>query len=114
LSRQQHSTAYPLGPVAECSKLIEHLGLVALGIVSANAVFAAWNFLYYHLRPTPELPPWKDPQILNFGLLFLTAPCGMIVGFIAGLRGTSWWLVGVMLAASLPMLVVGLLAGASV
>jgi len=90
------------------------MGLAALSIVSANAAFAAWNFLYYHLRPTPDLPPWKDPQVLNFGLLFLTAPFGMIVGFIAGLRGTPWWLVGVMLAASLPLLLVGLLAGASV
>jgi hypothetical protein len=86
------------------------MGLVALSVVSANAAFAAWNFLYYHLRPTPELPPWKDPQVLNFGLLFLTVPIGVIFGVISERRGNPRWLVGLMLAASLPLFVVGVLA----
>jgi hypothetical protein len=90
------------------------MGLVALSVVSANAAFAAWNFLYYHLRPTPELPPWKDPQVLNFGLLFLTVPIGVIFGVISERRGSPRWLVGLMLAASLPLFLIGLMAGASV
>jgi len=90
------------------------IGLVAFGIVTGNAAFAAYNFIYYQLRPTPQLPPWKDPQVLNFGLLFLLAPVGMIVGFIAGLRGTSWRLVWMLQIASLPLFGIGILAGMAV
>jgi hypothetical protein len=59
------------------------LGLVALGVVTANAAFAAATFLYYELRPPSHfLPPWQDPEILQLGLLFLLAPISMILGVV--------------------------------
>lgn len=91
------------------------LALVALGIVTANATFAAWTCLYYTLRPTAWLPPWKDPEILNFGLLFLFAPIGMILGAIsAGRRNAPRWLIAIMEIASLPLLLLGIMAGFAV
>jgi hypothetical protein len=59
------------------------IALIALGIASANAAFAAHTFLYYHLKPSPYRPPWEDPEILHFGLLFLLAAIGMVVGVVA-------------------------------
>ena len=68
------------------------IALLALGIVTANAVLAAGTFLYYDFRPSP-LPPRENLQILTLGLLFLLAPIGMIVGFVAALRGlrNGWY-----------------------
>lgn len=87
------------------------LALVALGIVTASATFAAWTYLYYTLRPTPWLPPWKDPEILNFALQFLLAPIGMILGAIsAGRRNAPRWLIAIMEIASLPLLFLGIMA----
>jgi hypothetical protein len=91
------------------------LALVALGIVSANAALAASTFLYYELRPPSHLlPPWEDQGILQLGLLFLLAPIGMVVGVVAGVRGAPKWLICIVEIASLPLLVVGLMAGAAV
>jgi hypothetical protein len=91
------------------------VALVALGIVSANAALAAGTFLYYQLKPSPFWrPAWEDPQILTLGLLFLLAPVGMILGVVAGIRGAPKWLVCVVEVASVPLLVVGLMAGAAV
>jgi hypothetical protein len=91
------------------------LALVALGTVSANAALAAATFLYYELRPPPHfLPPWQDPEVLRLGLLFLFAPVGMILGGIAGVRGAPKWLVAVVEIASVPLLMVGFMAGATV
>jgi hypothetical protein len=90
------------------------VALVALGIVTANATLAAGTFLYYSLRPSPTVAPWEDPQILQLGLLFLLAPIGMIVGLVAAARGTPKWLIWIVEGASVPLLLVGLLAGASV
>ena len=87
--------------------------VLALGIVSANAALAAVTFIYYDLRPSP-LPPWQNLQILTLGLLFLLAPIGMIVGFIAGARGAPKWLVCIVEIASVPLLVVGFFAVAAV
>ena len=56
------------------------LALLALGIVSANAVLAAGTFLYYELRSLSHLPPWEGPEILLLGLLILLAPIGMVLG----------------------------------
>ena len=89
------------------------IALVALGIVSANAAFATYTFLYYHFK-SYSLPPWKDPVILNFGLLFLLAPIGMIAGSIAGGRGAPKWLVWTVEIASVPLLLIGFLASMSV
>jgi hypothetical protein len=89
--------------------------LLAFAIVSANTVFAAGTFLYYQFRPTPTfLPPWRDPQILTLGLLLLLAPIGMILGVVAGAHGAPKWLIWVIEIASLPLLVVGFMAGVAV
>jgi hypothetical protein len=91
------------------------LALIALSIVTANALFASWTYAYYLLHPpSSSLPPWTDPQILNFGLLFLLAPVGMIVGGISASRGTTKWLIWVLEGASIPLLVLGFFASAAV
>ena len=91
------------------------LATIALSIVTANSMFAAFTYAYYRVHPpSPSLPPWKDPQILNFGLLFLLAPIGMIVGGIAATRGTAKWLILVLEVASIPLLVLGFFASAAV
>jgi hypothetical protein len=91
------------------------LGLVALGVVSANGALAAATLLYYEVRPPSHfLPPWQDPEILQFALLGLLAPIGMILGVVAGIQGAPKWLICVLEIASLPLLVVGIMAGAAV
>ena len=91
------------------------IGLIALCIVSANAVFSAFSFLYYHFRPPlPSLPPWQDPDILNRGSLFVFAPIGMVAGFLAVNRDAPKWLSLIVEIASIPMLVAGFLAAISV
>jgi hypothetical protein len=62
--------------------------LVALSVVGANSAFAVAVFFYFHVRPpSPSLPPWKDQEILNLGLLFLLASIGMTIGLIAAAPG---------------------------
>jgi hypothetical protein len=91
------------------------LALVGLGVVSFNSAFAAATFLYYSLRPpSPSLPPWQDPEILNLGLLSLLAPIGMIFGCVAAAMGAPQWLVWAVLIASVPLLVVGVFAAVAV
>jgi len=88
------------------------LALVALGIVSTSAAFAAGTFLYYQFRPPPSwLPPWQDPEIAQVGLSCLLAPVGMIVGIVAGIHGAPKWLIYIVEIASVPLLVVFLMAG---
>ena len=81
--------------------------LLALGIVSANTVFAAGTFLYYQFRPSHTFPSTfgEDPQILTLGFLFLLAPIGMILGIVAGVHGAPKWLICIMKIASVPLLV---------
>jgi peptidoglycan biosynthesis protein MviN/MurJ (putative lipid II flippase) len=88
--------------------------IAALSIVSANAAYAAATFLYYTLKPTPDLPPWKDPETLNLGLLFLTAPIGIIVSFVAAVRGAPKWPMAILIAASAILMLVGIMEAASV
>jgi hypothetical protein len=90
--------------------------LLALGIVSANAAFAAGTFLYYQFRPVPSwVPPWKDPQILTLGLLSVLGPIGMILGVVAGvLFGAPKWLICIVEIGSLLLFVIGDLAGVAV
>jgi len=82
----------------------------ALGIVTANALIAAGTFLRYEFKPYVFLPPWQDPEILTFGLLFLLAPIGMIVGGLAATRGTPKWLTCIVELASVPLLLIGFMA----
>jgi hypothetical protein len=93
------------------------IALLALSIVTANALLAAWNFLYYQFRSVAQHPPpWQDPENLNFGVLFLLAPVGIILGLVAAAKGapTPKWLMVVLLVASLPLLLVSFLAAVSV
>lgn len=86
---------------------------MALGIVTANAALGAGTFLYYDFEPSPQ-PPWQNLQILTLGLLFFLAPIGMIVGFVAAARGTPKWLICIVEIASVPLLVVGVMASNAV
>ena len=95
-------------------KSVRLLGLVALGLATANALFAAGTFLYYDLRPHGFLPPWEDPKILNLGLLFFLTPVAMVLGVVAAVRGTPKWLMGLVELASVPLLLVGFAAVVSV
>jgi hypothetical protein len=89
------------------------IGVVSLAIATANSIFAVWNFLSYHSK-TYSAPPWKDPEILNFGLLFLAAPVAMIASCFAAARGTPKWVIVSIWIASVPLLLIGFLAAASV
>jgi hypothetical protein len=85
----------------------------AVGIVIANASYAAFTFLRYFLWPS-NLPPWEDPGTLHLALLFLTAPLGIIICVVAALRGATLRLIGILLIASLILSCVGLMEGISV
>jgi hypothetical protein len=85
--------------------------VVAAWLISA---YAASIFLYYTVKPSPNLPPWKDPETLDLGLLFLLAPVGVVSTVVAGVRGASRWVVMPLVAAMLILFLVGLLEGASV
>jgi hypothetical protein len=90
---------------------LRRVALIALGLVSINAALAACTSVYYGFRPPPpQTPPWESPEIATLGLLFLLAPIGMIVGFFAVGRGTPKWLVCVVEIASVPLLLVGVMA----
>ncbi len=100
---------------ARRQQMPDAFALLALGIVSANAIAAAVTFLYYGTRPPSHfLPPWQDREIAQLGLLGLFSPVGMILGAVAGVHGAPKWLVGVIELASLPLLVVGVMAGIAV
>lgn len=90
------------------------IGFIALGVATANAIFASGIFSYYELRPAGFLPPWHDPEILNLGLLFLLAPVAMVLGVVAAVRGAPKWLMGLVELSSVPLLIVGLFAVAAV
>jgi hypothetical protein len=88
--------------------------LVALSIVSANAVYAAVTFLYYTFKPSPNLPPWKDPETLDLASLFLTAPIGIIVSIVTAVRVGPKWLIAILITASAILMLVGMMEGVSV
>ncbi len=89
--------------------------LLALIVVSANAIYALSLYVHFSLHPTPSsLPPWKDPETLDFGLLFLSAPLGIVAGIVAGLRGAQKWLIAMLMLASVSLFLLGLLASAAV
>jgi hypothetical protein len=90
------------------------VGYSALGVATANALWAAGWFCYFEVRPYRFIPPWQDPAVLNLGMLFLLAPVAMILGFVAGAKGVPKWLVGLIELSSLPLLASGLFASAAV
>ncbi len=77
-------------------------------------MLASAEYLYFALRPYRFVPGWEDPQVLTLGLLFLLAPIGMACGFAAVGRGTPAWLICVIEIASLPLFLVGVMAGFAV
>ena len=89
------------------------IALIALGILSANAALAAGTYLYYGFKPSP-LPPWQNPEILHLAMLFLLAPIGMIVGFVAAVRGAPKWLTCIVEIASVPLFIIGVMASNAV
>jgi|HubBroStandDraft_3_1064219.scaffolds.fasta_scaffold597115_1 hypothetical protein len=90
-------------------------GLLALGVASSNAALAAGTFLYYELRPPSHfVPPWQDPETLQLAMLGLLAPVAMILGVVAVVVGAPKWLIGIVEIASVPLLVVGIMAGYAV
>jgi hypothetical protein len=89
-------------------------GVIALAIATVNAALAAGTVLYYEARPSPNLPPWKDPEILNLGLLFLSAPIAIAVAMWAVSRGAPTWLVWTIGLGSSPLMVIGFFASAAV
>lgn len=90
------------------------IGVIALVVGTANAALAAGTTLYYEARPTSHLPPWRDPEILNLGLLFFLAPVGIVLAIWAGSRGAPKWLAWTIGLGSVPLMVIGFLAGVSV
>jgi hypothetical protein len=76
--------------------------------------YAAFIFLRYTVKPSPYLPPWKDPETLDLALLSFLAPIGLVATVIAGLRGASRWVVVPLVAALLVLFLVGLLEAASI
>lgn len=95
-------------------RLPQPIQIVALSIVSANAVYAAVTFLYYTFKPSPSLPPWKDPETLDLAMLFLTAPIGIIVSIVAAVRAGPRWLIAILITASAILTLVGMMEGNSV
>jgi hypothetical protein len=93
-----------IGPFPACA-------VVGAWLVTA---YAAYVFLRYTVKPSPDLPPWKDPETLELGLLFLLAPLGLISTIAAGVRGSSRWVVVPLVVAMLVLFLVGVLEGASV
>jgi hypothetical protein len=91
-------------------KSVRPIGFTVLSLATANAILAAGTFLYYEFHPHGFLPPWEDPEIGNEGLLFFLAPVAMILGFVAAVRGTPKWLVGLIEVASVPLVLVGFAA----
>jgi hypothetical protein len=78
------------------------------------AAYSAYIFIYYTLKPSPELPPWKDPMTLDLAMLLLLAPVGLIFSFWAAMTGASKWVVIPLLSALLVLGVVGCLEAVSV
>ena len=90
-------------------------GLLALAFASANALISSAVVLYFAIHPTPiNVPPWKDRQILDLALLILSAPIGMLLGLVAAIRRAPKWLVSIVEGASVPLLVIGMLAAGAV
>jgi hypothetical protein len=90
------------------------LPLTAVGGAWLITAYAAYTFLRYTVSPSPDLPPWKDPETLDLALLFLLAPVGLAFTVIAGRRGASKWVVIPLVVALMVLFLVGLLEGASV
>ncbi len=90
------------------------LGLIALVFASGNAALAAGTVLYYEAKPGPYLPPWEDFEILNLGLMFLSAPVAIALAMWAGSRGAPKWLAWTIGLGSFPLMIIGFFAAGAV
>src|SRR5580704_13146302 len=82
--------------------------LLLVGGAWLISAYAALIFLRYTVKPSPYLPPWKDPETLDLALLFLLAPLGIVSTVVAGLRGASKWVVVPLVVALVVLFLVGL------
>ena len=89
------------------------LMLVALAITSVAAAWAMPAYILYDSQ-TYDLPPWKDPETLDLGLLFLMAPVSAILAAVAAVRGAPKWLVAAVEIASIQLAFIGFMACGSV
>lgn len=92
------------------------MAAVALAVTTAVAIYSAVISVYYAFgASTSSLPPWKDPYVLDMGMLFLLAPVGAVLGLVvAGKRAGPAWLIALIEIASLPLFLLGLMAAGSV
>ena len=84
--------------------------LLALGLFGASASLAAWTFFSYDFRLSSNQAPWRDPEILNFGLLFFPVLVEMILAFGAILRGAPKSMMAMVGIGSLPLLFLSVMA----
>jgi|SRR5579864_6546665 len=85
--------------------------LTLLSVITAISAVPAGAFVYYALRPV-HLAPWKDPQVLLIGWLFLLGPFCIILSFLA-FRKEPKWLFWVLEVASFWLTGLGFLAVAA-
>jgi hypothetical protein len=78
------------------------------------AASAAFIYIYYELKPPSHLPPWKDSETLDLGSFGLFAPLGLIIAFVAAVRGASKWVVLPVLVALSILTLVGFMEAMSV
>lgn len=88
------------------------IALIALAVTCAVAVYSAVLTIYFAIRPTPpRVPPWEDSFVLDMAMLFLLAPIAGILGLVlAGKRAGPGWLIAVIEIASVPLLLLGVIA----
>jgi len=82
-------------------KALRPVGIAALGLASANALFGA-GVVAYGVLPSPLLP---DPKIL-----FFAVPLAMLLGVVATLDGAPKWPMVLVELASVPLLVLSFYA----
>jgi hypothetical protein len=86
---------------------------MALAVTSAVTAYSATLTIYYAIRPVPSsVPGWRNPLVLGMGLLFFLAPIAGILGLVlAGKRAAPGWLIAVIVIASMPLFLLGIMGG---
>jgi hypothetical protein len=65
--------------------------LAALAIATGLSAFTAGTDIYFAVKPS-SLPPWQSPEVALKGSLFLLAPIGVVIGWLAHRRRGPTWL----------------------
>ena len=84
-----------------------------IGFAWLLTVYAAYLYVRYTVAPS-GLPPWKDPETLGLGSVFLFAPIGIITTIVAAIAGATKSIVLPVVIAMVILLLVGIMAGISV